>query len=99
MPDVRTNPEAPPSPTHVAIRREDYRPPDWLVSEIHLDFDLGLERTVVRSVLQVERSETSEFRAPLRLNGDELVLLYVHSRGEDETAWRMEGNDLVIDLP
>ena len=41
--DAQTAPEAPPRPTHVAIRREDYRPPDWLVPEIRLDFDLGIE--------------------------------------------------------
>src|SRR6185295_16986183 len=40
MPDVQTTlAEAPPAPTHVAIRREDYRPPDWLVPEIRLDGD------------------------------------------------------------
>ena len=45
MADVRTLPdaeaEAPPSPTHATIRREDYRPPDWLVPEIALKFTLG----------------------------------------------------------
>jgi aminopeptidase N len=95
--DTQTIAEAPPSPTHVAIRREDYRPPDWLVPEISLEFDLGLERTVVRSVLQVERSENAEFKAPIRLNGDGLTPLYVRSRGEDETVWRMDGSDLVIE--
>src|SRR5690242_14751625 len=51
MLDVRTTSltdaqtaEAPPAPTHVTIRREDYRPPDWLVPEISLDFDLGTDR-------------------------------------------------------
>src|SRR5256885_8151445 len=29
LPDAQVAPEAPPSPTHVAVRREDYRPPDW----------------------------------------------------------------------
>ena len=41
-PDTETAPGAPSAPSHVAIRREDYRPPDWLVPEIRLDFDLGL---------------------------------------------------------
>ena len=39
MSDARLNPEAPPSPEHVAIYRKDYRPPDWLVPEVALDFD------------------------------------------------------------
>ena len=61
MLDVRTSvseahaiAEAPPSPTHVAIRREDYRPPEWLVPEISLDFDLGIETTRVRATLSVD---------------------------------------------
>ena len=56
LPDAATAPEAPPSPTHVAIRREDYRPPDWLVPEIRLDFDLGPEATRVRATLEVDRN-------------------------------------------
>ncbi len=97
LPDAKVAPEAPPSPTHVTIRREDYRPPDWLVPEIQLKFDLGIERTVVRSVLQVERSEHADFRAPIRLNGDGLTPVFVELLGEDETVWRMEGDDLVIE--
>src|SRR5207244_2655475 len=98
--DTQSIAEAPPSPTHVASRREDYRAPDWLVPEIRLDFDLDPERTRVRATLLVERSEDAEFRAPLRLNGGGQVPLYVRSRGDDETVWRMDGSDLVIeDLP
>src|SRR5215213_8567297 len=54
IPDAQTAPEAPPSPTHVAIRREDYRPPDWLVPKIWLDFDLSPEITRVRATLVVD---------------------------------------------
>ena len=36
MSDARLNPEAPPSPEHVAIHRKDYRPPDFRVSEVEL---------------------------------------------------------------
>ena len=71
LPDAETAPEAPLSPAHVAIRREDYRPPDWLVPEIRLDFDLGLERTRVRATLSVERNGTHD--RPLRLDGDGLA--------------------------
>ena len=99
MLDVRTTtsdaavaPEAPPSPTHVAIRREDYRPPDWYVPEMRLDFDLGIGRTRVRATLQVERN--GEHDRPLRLDGDGLNLVSVKADGE----WRMDGPNLVIDL-
>jgi aminopeptidase N len=40
------NAAAAPPPT---IRREDYRPPDWLVPEISLQFELGADRTLVRA--------------------------------------------------
>ena len=94
MLDVRTLPdtETPPAPTHVAIRREDYRPPDWLVPEIRLDFDLGTERTVVRATLEVARN--GDHDRPLRLDGDELELLSVKADG----GHRLEGPQLVIEL-
>jgi aminopeptidase N len=93
--DAQTAPEAPPSPTHVAIRREDYRPPDWLVPEIRLDFDLGAERTRVRAILSVERN--GDHDRPLRLDGDDLALVSVKVDGA-EAAYRMDGEQLVVDI-
>jgi aminopeptidase N len=95
LPDAGTAPEAPPSPTHVAIRREDYRPPDWLVPEIGLEFDLDTERTQVRAVLDVTRN--GEHNRPLRLDGDGLTLLSVKLDGS-RAEYRMEGPHLVIDI-
>jgi aminopeptidase N len=80
-----------------AIRREDYRPPDWLVPDISLDFELGAEKTIVRATLQVERAETTEGYT-LRLNGDGLTPASVHELGAGEADWRMEGKDLLIEL-
>ena len=96
IPDAQTAPEAPPSPTHVTIRREDYRPPDWLVPEIRLDFELDPERTRVRAMLSVERNGAHD--RPLRLDGDELELISVKLDGS-EASHRMEGEQLLIDLP
>jgi aminopeptidase N len=93
--DVQTIPEAPPSPTHVTIRREDYRPPDWLVPEISLDFDLDPERTRVRSRLRVARNGAHQ--RPLRLDGDGLTPLKVLVDGRD-SEWLMEGPALVVEL-
>ena len=95
LPDAQTAPEAPPSPTHLTIRREDYRPPDWLVPEIRLDFDLDAQRTRVRASLDVLRN--GEHQRPLKLDGDGLVALRVSVDGRD-SEWRMEGAQLVIDL-
>src|SRR5437764_9754324 len=93
--DAQTVPEAPPSPTHVAIRREDYRPPDWLVPEISLDFDLSTETTRVRATLGVERNGTHD--RPLKLDGDELELVSVQVDGQP-ADYRMDGPTLVLDV-
>ncbi|MEO7634603.1 MAG: aminopeptidase N [Sphingomicrobium sp.] len=95
--DAAVAPDAPPAavPTHVAIRREDYRPPDWLVPEIALDFALDAARTVVRATLTVERN--GDHQRPLRLDGSELELL---SLTVDNAAFepRFEGGQLVVEL-
>jgi aminopeptidase N len=95
LPDAQIAPEAPPSPTHVTIRREDYQPPDWLVPEISLDFALEADSTRVRATLAVERN--GEHDRPLRLDGDELTPLKVLVNGA-EAAWRMDGPALVIEI-
>ena len=95
MADVRVNAEAPQSPTHVTIRREDYRPPDWLVPDIELAFDLDPQATRVRAKLIVERNGTHD--RPLRLDGDGIVPVRVAVDGED-SEWRMDGSALVISL-
>jgi aminopeptidase N len=95
MADVRTLPEAPPSPQHMTIRREDYRPPDWLVPAIHLDFALDLTATRVRARLTVTRN--GEHDRPLRLDGDELTPLSVRVDGE-AVAWEMDGPVLVVPI-
>ena len=79
IPDAAVAPDAPPAPTHVSIRREDYREPDWLVPEIRLVFDLGAARTRVRATLNVERNGSHD--RPLRLDGDELKLVSVQIDG------------------
>jgi aminopeptidase N len=95
LPDAEVAPEAPPSPTHVTIRREDYRPPDWLVPEIRLDFALDPDSTRVRATLNVERN--GEHDRPLKLAGDELSPVKVTVDGAD-AAWRMDGSALVVDI-
>jgi len=97
LPDAETAVDAPPSsPTHGIVRREDYRPPDWLVPRIDLDFALDPESTRVRARLEVVRNGAHD--RPLRLNGDEITPAAVSVDGA-EVAWRMDGPDLVIDLP
>ncbi|MEA3038002.1 MAG: aminopeptidase, partial [Sphingomonadales bacterium] len=76
MLDVQTAPAAPPA----ANRREDYRPPDWLVPEIALDFDLDPERTRVRARLSVTRNGAHD--RPLKLDAQALTLVEVKVDGK-----------------
>ena len=95
MSDVMLNPEAPTAPEHVAIHRKDYRPPDWLVPEVALDFDLDPERTRVRSTLKVIRN--GDHDRPVRLAGDGIRPLSVKLNG-GEARWTMDADALVVDL-
>jgi len=81
MPDALNAPAAPP----VSIRREDYRPPEWLVPEISLEFDLGPERTIVRSRLEVVRN--GDHKAPLKLDAAGLALVKVILDGNPVNYW------------
>ena len=87
---------APPETAPPVIRREDYRPPDWLVTEVDLDFKLGIDETRVVAKLKVRRNGASH---TLRLNGDGIAAESVLIDGQPNNAWRMDGADLLIDLP
>jgi aminopeptidase N len=95
MSDVLDHPEAPTTPEHVAIYRKDYRPPDWLVPDVDLEFDLDPDRTQVRSKLTVKRN--GQHDRPLRLAGNGLKPLAVRADG-GEPRWTMDGGTLVIEL-
>ena len=78
-------------------RREDYRAPDWLVPDIALDFDLAADLTRVKAAIDVTRNGGHD--RPLRLDGDALTPLSVMVDGVPHNDWRLDGGDLVIDLP
>ncbi|MEY2926341.1 MAG: hypothetical protein RL367_818 [Pseudomonadota bacterium] len=78
-----------------AILRADYCPPDWLISDVALDFDLGSEQTRVHSRLSLTRN--GDHDRALVLNGDGLTALVIRVDGRD-ADWRMEGDDLVVSL-
>jgi aminopeptidase N len=98
MADVRVNAEAPQSPAHTETRREDYRPPDWLVPETELKFTLGIDKTRVQSKLKVERNPEGAPGAPLLLYGDELTPVGVWVDGAQTDNWSMDGSNLLIPL-
>ncbi|MCC6829438.1 MAG: aminopeptidase N, partial [Novosphingobium sp.] len=96
-PEADTATAAPKAPP--VIRREDYRPPAWLVPEIALDFALDLDQTRVVATLQVRRNPAGDGGATLRLNGDGIAARAVAVDGRAINDWRMDGDDLLIDLP
>ncbi len=77
-------------------RRQDYRPPAWLVPQLSLDFALDPAATRVRARLEVTRNHEGD--EPLRLDGEELTPLSVSVDGVAINDWRMEGDQLVIPL-
>ena len=82
----------------LTIRREDYRPPAWLVPEVSLDFTLALDSTRVATALQVRRNPVAVDHDFIRLNGDGLVPLAVTLDGVPAQDWTMEGGDLLVPL-
>ena len=93
--DALTFPTTPPP----VIRREDYLPPAWLVPEVALDFVLGLDATAVTARLSVSRNPAAAAETTIRLNGDGLAARSVLIDGQPSNAWRIDGADLLIDLP
>jgi aminopeptidase N len=64
--------DQPPQPTRLA----DYRPPDFVIDKVELEFYLAETGTTVTSHLQLRRNpESADPGAPLRLDGEELELV------------------------
>ncbi|WP_432768119.1 MAG: aminopeptidase N [Sphingopyxis sp.] len=91
MTDASSTPAIP-----VTIHRGDYRPPDWQVPDIALNFALDLGATKVRAALAVERHAASP--VPLVLRGDGIAAQEVRVDGAVWNDWRMDGADLIVDL-
>ncbi|MBX9701135.1 MAG: aminopeptidase N, partial [Acetobacteraceae bacterium] len=68
-------------------RREDYRPPAWLVDTVDLSFTLDRAVTEVRARLAIRRNPAGE-GGPLRLDGGPLELLEIALDGAPLAADR-----------
>ncbi len=71
------------------VYRKDYRSPDHWIDSIELAFDLGEERTRVRSRLRVRRNPAAAKTAPLVLHGEglELCALRLDGQALDESRY------------
>lgn len=77
-------------------RRDAYSPPEWLVPDIALDFELDATATRVRAALNVVRN--GDAAGPLRLDGDGLTPKSIMVDGMTINNWSMDGAVLVIPL-
>ena len=83
-----------------AIRLQDYRAPDFSVSEIALDFSLDPEATRVKATTQMARA--GHGNAPLVLNGEhlKLVSLAIDGNALPPADYTLDGETLTIpDVP
>ena len=81
----------------LVTRREDYRPPEWLVPDTALDFALDPAATRVTARLSVRRNGAHD--APLVLDGAGQTPLAVRVDGVAVNDWRLDGERLVLPLP
>jgi aminopeptidase N len=77
----------------------DYQPPDYLVDEVSLDFDLAPSATRVKARLAVRRN--GEHARPLRFNGERVTLISVaiDGRALGDDAFAVDDESLTIHAP
>jgi aminopeptidase N len=76
----------------VPVRLADYRPTDYFVTDVRLDFRLETDETIVTATTGFARREGTPAGTPLVLDGDELELVAVHLDGLplSATAYRRD---------
>jgi aminopeptidase N len=81
----------------VTVRREDYRPPTFLVDRIELTFDLDPVSTTVETRLEVRRNPAVD-AGPLVLDGENLQLLGVEIEDRAVANFQLADGRLAIPL-
>ncbi|HEY8003962.1 MAG TPA: aminopeptidase N, partial [Phenylobacterium sp.] len=81
------------------IRLADYRPPAFLIDEVHLTFDLKPDATRVKARLQVRRN--GDHAEPLKFNGERLkpISVAIDGRALAEGDRTIDGEFLTIPNP
>ena len=85
--------------THKTIHLKDYRPPDYLIETVNLEFDLDETRTRVKSLLTVLcNHDRCEGIHPFVLNGRDLTLkrIVLDGRPLGEHDYKLDGTTLTI---
>ncbi len=84
--------------TGQVFRLEDYRPSDYLIPSISLDFRLAPDSTIVVAEIEIERRQGVAKDAPLALDGDGLTLkrLEINGKAPAAAAYEASPDSLVI---
>ena len=77
---------------------KDYRPPDYLIDTVFLDFQLGEANTEVEARLSIRRNPEGSAAAPLVLDGEDLTLLAICINGQrlPEPRYSVDAESLTI---
>ena len=84
----------------VTVRRADYRPPDFLLNHVALEFDLDPTLTYVTATLDVRRNPVVGGAAPLRLDGEDLdlALIAIDGHALPASAYQVRDDGLTLRL-
>ena len=84
----------------VTVRRADYRPPDFLLDHVALEFDLDPALTYVTATLDVRRNPVVGGAAPLRLDGEDLdlALIAIDGHALPVSAYQVRDDGLTLRL-
>ncbi len=87
--------------TATVTRLSDYSSPNHLIDQVDLDIRLDGPDTRVLATLSIRANPLGEAGAPLRLDGDELVLRTLALNGEplDASRYQADPQSLTIDNP
>ncbi|WP_368920750.1 aminopeptidase N, partial [Providencia vermicola] len=75
--------------------RQDYKAPDYTISEIDLDFILDPAKTVVTAISQVKRLNPES--STLELHGEDLKLISVEVDGQSWTHYQEQDGKLILE--
>lgn len=79
--------------------RKDYKPSNFLIHEVRLDFQLYPEHTIVKSVLSMAKNPAApQSDSNLQLDGEELELLSVAINGQAINNYQQNEQGLLLAL-
>ena len=80
------------------IYRKDYTAYPWVVNQLNLHFDIGLETTIVRAEMEFQLKDGASTVQDLVLNGSDLQLVSMMLNGRvlSDSEYVIEGETLTI---